>query len=218
LQNSNGQTSSIFQILFIAQARWGWRQQQLLTFGYVQVFESGTWKLQWKNWLQKMLDFLLLFCAQASKRKLRTVFFYIRCESAFCAVQFVYTGWQYVRCCTICIYRVTVRSVLYNLYILGDSTFCVVQFVYTGWQYVLCSTICIYRLTVRSVLYHLYIPGNGTFCAVQFVCTGWQYVLCCTICIHRVTVRSMLYNLYIPGDSTFCAVQLTYGVVLFIKL
>jgi len=38
LDSSNGRTASIFQILLIAQGRSWWRQQQLLTCCFVQVF------------------------------------------------------------------------------------------------------------------------------------------------------------------------------------
>jgi hypothetical protein len=42
LNSSNGRITSIFQILLIAQGSSGWRQQQLLTGCYFQVFEIVT--------------------------------------------------------------------------------------------------------------------------------------------------------------------------------
>ena len=60
LDSSNGRTDSIFQILLIAQASSGWRQQQLLTGCFVRGFEFGASNTS-RKLATEMFDFLFLF-------------------------------------------------------------------------------------------------------------------------------------------------------------
>jgi len=85
LNSSNGRTASIFQVLLIAQESSGWRQQQLLTCCFVQVFEFGTWKPSEKTDYKNVRIFSPYFVF-TSQQQVRT--FFSISESAFCAVQF----------------------------------------------------------------------------------------------------------------------------------
>jgi len=87
LNSSNGRTAWIFQILLTVQARSWWRQQQLLTCCFVQVFEFGTWKIQWEIGYKNVRHSLPVLCLRLNKKK-RNFFFYIRGDSALPAVQF----------------------------------------------------------------------------------------------------------------------------------
>jgi hypothetical protein len=85
LNSSNGRTALIFQILLIAQGSSWWRQQQLLTCCFVQVFELVL-ENEVRNVATKMLDFsYFLFMPEQS---VRTSCFFKHRGIAFSAVQF----------------------------------------------------------------------------------------------------------------------------------
>jgi len=68
LNSSTERTAWIFQILLIAQGSSWWRQQQLLTCCFVQVFEFGTWKISEKIGYKNVRTFSSFMCLRPNRK------------------------------------------------------------------------------------------------------------------------------------------------------